>query len=619
AVTNVSDTIDTSTVTLTASPSVVEGGVVTYTASVSAPVTGSPLVVTLANGQSITIDVGQSSGSVNFTAPNNVYNTNTPLTNSITKVEGGNYEQLETAGTPTTTVTDSPETQATTNLVLSATGDVAEGGQIVYTATLSNPAGTAMTVTLSNGSTINIAAGQTTGQVTVAAPTDDVYKDAGEVKVSITGTTGGDFEKLAVNPAEAVTNVSDTIDTSTVTLTASPSVVEGGVVTYTASVSAPVTGSPLVVTLANGQSITIDVGQSTGTVNFTAPNNVYNTNAPLTNSITKVEGGNYENLETAGAPITTVTDSPETQATTNLVLSATGDVAEGGQIVYTATLSNPAGTAMTVTLSNGATINIAAGQTAGQVTVAAPTDDVYKDAGEVKASITGTTGGDFEKLAVNPAEAVTNVSDTIDTSTVTLTANGSVVEGGVVTYTASVSAPVTGSPLVVTLANGQSITIDVGQSTGTVNFTAPNNVYNTNTPLTNSITKVEGGNYEKLVTTGNTTTTVTDSPATQATTNLVLSATGDVAEGGQIVYTATLSNPAGTAMTVTLSNGATINIAAGKTSGTVTVPAPSDDVYKDAGQVKASITGTTGGDFEKLAVNPAEAVTNVSDTIDTST
>ncbi|WP_281868409.1 immunoglobulin-like domain-containing protein, partial [Pseudomonas sp. BR1R-5] len=619
AVTNVSDTLDTSTVTLTANASVVEGGVVTYTASVSAPVTGSPLVVTLANGQSITIGVGESSGSVDFVAPNNVYNTNTALTNSITKVDGGNYEQLDTAGTPTTTVTDSPATQATTNLVLSATGDVAEGGQIVYTATLSNPAGTAMTVTLSNGAAINIAAGQTSGTVAVAAPADDVYKDAGQVKATITGTTGGDFENLAVNPAEAVTNVSDTLDTSTVTLTANASVIEGGVVTYTASVSAPVTGNPLVVTLANGQSITIGVGESSGSVDFVAPNNVYNTNTALTNSITKVEGGNYEQLDTAGTPTTTVTDSPATQATTNLVLSATGDVAEGGQIVYTATLSNPAGTAMTVTLSNGATINIAAGQTTGTVSVPAPADDVYKDAGQVKATITGTTGGDFEQLAVNPAEAVTNVSDTLDTSTVTLTANASVVEGGVVTYTASVSAPVTGSPLVVTLANGQSITIGVGESSGSVDFTAPNNVYNTNTPVTNSITKVDGGNYEKLDTAGTPTTTVTDSPATQATTNLVLSATGDVAEGGQIVYTATLSNPAGTAMTVTLSNGATINIAAGQTSGTVSVPAPADDVYKDAGQVKATVTGTTGGDFENLAVNPAEAVTNVSDTLDTST
>ncbi|WP_318531833.1 immunoglobulin-like domain-containing protein, partial [Pseudomonas huaxiensis] len=111
-------------------------GVVTYTASVTAPVTGAPLVITLANGQSITIPVNASSGSVDFIAPNNVLNTNTPLTNSITGVTGGNYEHLETAGTPTTVVTDDPARLDTTGLTLSATGSVQEGGNIVYTAKL---------------------------------------------------------------------------------------------------------------------------------------------------------------------------------------------------------------------------------------------------------------------------------------------------------------------------------------------------------------------------------------------------------------------------------------------------------------------------------------------------
>ncbi|WP_375547437.1 immunoglobulin-like domain-containing protein [Pseudomonas ulcerans] len=55
-------------------------------ASVTSPVTGTPLVISLANGQSITIPVNSSSGSVDFIAPNNVLNTNTPLTNSITGV-----------------------------------------------------------------------------------------------------------------------------------------------------------------------------------------------------------------------------------------------------------------------------------------------------------------------------------------------------------------------------------------------------------------------------------------------------------------------------------------------------------------------------------------------------
>ncbi|WP_375547436.1 immunoglobulin-like domain-containing protein [Pseudomonas ulcerans] len=56
--------------------------------------------------------------------------------NSITGVTGGNYEHLETAGTPTTVVTDDPARLDTTGLTLSASGTVQEGGEITYTARL---------------------------------------------------------------------------------------------------------------------------------------------------------------------------------------------------------------------------------------------------------------------------------------------------------------------------------------------------------------------------------------------------------------------------------------------------------------------------------------------------
>ncbi|WP_207938183.1 immunoglobulin-like domain-containing protein, partial [Pseudomonas sp. 51_B] len=92
-----------------------------------------------------------------------------------------------------------------------------------------------------------------------------------------------------------------------------------------------------------------------------APNNVYNTNAPLTNSITNVTGGNYEKLVTTGTPSTTVTDDPAKLDTTGVTLTATNTVQEGGQITYTAKLTNPAGSEMKVTLSNGAVITIAKG------------------------------------------------------------------------------------------------------------------------------------------------------------------------------------------------------------------------------------------------------------------
>ncbi|UST85230.1 LapA family giant adhesin [Pseudomonas siliginis] len=613
AVTNVTDTIDTSTVKLTADTSVAEGGTVTYTATVGAPVTGSPVVVTLANGQTITIGVGQTTGTATAVAANDALTGNAPITNSITGVTGGNFEDLVADKTPvSTSVTDVTDT---TNLSLSATGSVAEGGSIVYTATLTNAAGSPVTVTLSNGAVITIKAGETTGTATVPAPSDDVYKDAGSVQATITSATGGNFENLVPSTAPAVTTVTDTIDTSTVKLTADTSVAEGGIVTYTATVGAPVTGSPVVVTLANGQTITIGVGQTTGTATAVAANDALAGNAPITNSITGVSGGNFEDLVADKTPVsTTVTDVSDT---TNLSLSATGSVAEGGQITYTATLTNAAGSPVTVTLSNGAVITIKAGETSGTATVPAPSDDVYKDAGSVQETITSATGGNFENLVPSTAPAVTTVTDTIDTSTVKLTADTSVAEGGTVSYTATVGAPVTGSPVVVTLANGQTITIGVGQTTGTATAVAANDALAGNAPITNSITGVSGGNFEDLVADKTpVSTTVTD---VSDTTNLSLSATGSVAEGGQITYTATLTNAAGSPVTVTLSNGAVITIKAGETTGTATVPAPSDDVYKDAGSVQATITSATGGNFENLVPSTAPAVTTVTDTIDTST
>uniref|UniRef100_UPI00353173D3 immunoglobulin-like domain-containing protein n=1 Tax=Pseudomonas sp. R4(2017) TaxID=1981676 RepID=UPI00353173D3 len=592
AVTAITDSIDTSTVTLTATASAVEGGVITYTASVTSPVTGTPLVITLANGQSITIPVNASSGSVDFIAPNNVYTTNTPVTNSITGVTGGNYEKLDTAGTPSTTVTDDPAKLDSTGLTLTASNSVEEGGSIIYTAKLTNAAGRDMTITLSNGAVITIAKGETEGSVPFNAPANTVYVDAGNVSVTVTGTTGGDFEHLEVSPTPAVTAITDSIDTSTVTLTATPSVTEGGVITYTASVTSPVTGTPLVITLANGQSITIPVNASSGSVDFIAPNNVYTTNTPVTNSITGVTGGNYEKLDTAGTPSTTVNDDPSRLDTTGVSLTATGTVEEGGSIVYTAKLTNPAGSDMTITLSNGAVITIAKGETEGSVPFNAPANTVYVDAGNVSATVIGTTGGDFEHLEVSPTPAVTAITDSIDTSTVTLTATASAVEGGVITYTASVTSPVTGTPLVITLANGQSITIPVNASSGSVDFTAPNNVYTTNTPVTNSITGVTGGNYEKLDTAGTPSTTVTDDPAKLDSTGLTLTASNTVEEGGSIVYTAKLTNPAGSDMTITLSNGAVITIAKGETEGSVPFNAPANTVYVDAGNVSATVTGT---------------------------
>ncbi|MBS3187932.1 LapA family giant adhesin [Pseudomonas sp. PCH44] len=613
AVTAITDTLDTTTVTLTATPSVAEGGTIVYTATVNAPVTGSPVVVSLANGQTITIPVGQSTGTTTASVDNDAYQGHAPVSNSITGVTGGNYENLvANTATVSTALTD---VQDTTTVSLSATPSVAEGGQIVYTATLTNAAQSPVTVTLSNGQAITIPTNQTTGSVAVATHGDNPYLDAGQVSASITTASGGNFENIAVNGTPAVTTVTDTVDTATVSLTATPSVSEGGTIVYTATVTAPVTGSAVVVTLANGQTITIPVGQSSGTATGAVTNDVYQGHAAVTNSITNVSGGNYENLVADNTPVSTTVN--DVQDTTSVSLSATPSVAEGGQIVYTATLTNAAQSPVTVTLSNGQTITIGANQTTGSVAFATHGDNPYLDAGQVSASITNVSGGNFENLVVNSTPAVTNVTDTVDTSTVSLTATPSVAEGGTIVYTASVTAPVTESAIVVTLANGQTITIPVGQSSGTATGAVTNDVYQGHAAVTNSITSVSGGNYENLIANqAPVSTAVTD---VQDTTTVSLTATPSVAEGGLIVYTATLTNAAQSAVTVALSNGQTITIGANQTSGSVAVAAPADDPYLDAGQVSARITNVSGGNFENLAINSTAAVTTVSDTIDTST
>ncbi|MGE8115591.1 immunoglobulin-like domain-containing protein, partial [Pseudomonas sp. NPDC086566] len=611
--TSVTDVQDTTTVSLTATPSVAEGGTIVYTATVGAPVTGSPVVVSLANGQTITIPVGQSSGTATGAVTNDVYQGHAAVTNSITSVSGGNYENLAANQAPAiTSVTD---VQDTTTVSLTATPSVAEGGTIVYTATVNAPVtGSPVVVSLANGQTITIPVGQSSGTAT-GAVTNDVYQGHASVTNSITSVSGGNYENLVANQAPVSTSVTDVQDTTTVSLTATPSVAEGGTIIYTATVGAPVTGSPVIVSLANGQTITIPVGQSSGTATGAVSNDVYQGHAPVTNSITSVSGGNYENLVANQAPVsTTVTD---VQDTTTVSLTATPSVAEGGQIVYTATLTNAAQSAVTVSLSNGQTITIAANQTSGSVAVAAPADDPYLDAGQVSARITNASGGNFENLAINSTPAVTNVTDTVDTSTVSLTATPSVAEGGTIIYTATVTAPVTGSAVVVTLANGQTITIPVGQSSGTATGAVTNDVYQGHAAVTNSITSVSGGNYENLVANkAPVSTSVTD---VQDTTTVSLSATPSVAEGGQIVYTATLTNAAQSTVTVTLSNGQTITIGASQSSGSITVAAPADDAYIGTSTVSTTITNATGGNFESLVVNPAPAVTAVTDTLNTTT
>ncbi|WP_158616489.1 immunoglobulin-like domain-containing protein, partial [Legionella septentrionalis] len=287
----VQDTIDTTLVELS-DVTVNEGGSITLTANVNnAPQTD--LTLTLSNGEVITILAGQTSGSVTFPAPtDDAYVDAGSQTISISSASGGNYEQLDTSDTATITVQDTIDTTTVT------LGDVTvnEGGTITLTASVNNAPQTDLTLTLSNGEIITILAGQTSGSVTFAAPTDDAYLDAGSQTISISSAAGGNYEQLDISDTATIT-VQDTIDTTTVTL-GDVTVNEGGSITLTANVNnAPQTD--LTLTLSNGEVITILAGQTSGSVTFPAPtDDAYIDADSQTISISSAAGGNYEQLDT---------------------------------------------------------------------------------------------------------------------------------------------------------------------------------------------------------------------------------------------------------------------------------------------------------------------------------
>ncbi|MBP0645064.1 hypothetical protein J8J17_25045, partial [Mycobacterium tuberculosis] len=68
--------------------------------------------------------------------------------------------------------------------------------------------------------------------------------------------------------------------------------------------------------------------------------------------------------------------------------------------------------------------------------------------------------------------------------------------------------------------------------------------------------------------------------------------------------------------TVTLSNGQTVTVEAGKNQGSVDFQTPANDVYNNGSTVNVTIDKATGGNFEQLTPDPTPASTVIQDSID---
>ncbi|MFB4394975.1 immunoglobulin-like domain-containing protein, partial [Pseudomonas sp. LS_1] len=668
ATVQISDTPSEVVATLTADKTTVaEGGQVTYTVTLSnaqgLAVTGhSGLVFTLSDGTKVNVPAGSATGTAIVTAKDDVYAGGQPsLVNKLESVSGGdNFEKL-TLGSNTLTTTVTDETGSGTpgaanqgdkvSVTIVSNGDVTEAQQPSFTVKVNQALDRPLTVTLSNGDQVTIAAGQTQVEYKAPAQGDDVFKDSGSLTVGISNATvtGKTFENLELG-GSATVQISDTPSEVVATLSADKTTVsEGGQVTYTVTLSntqgLAVTGhGGLTFTLSDGTKVTVPAGSTSGTATITSKDDVYAGGQPsIVNKLESVTGaGNFEKL-TLGSNTVTTTVTDEADSGTpgagnqgdkvSVTIVSNGDVTEAQQPSFTVKVNQALDRPLTVTLSNGDQVTIAAGQTQVEYKAPAQGDDVFKDSGSLTVGITNATvtGKTFENLEL-VGSATVQISDTPSEVVATLTADKTTVtEGGQVTYTVALSnaqgLPITGhGGLVFNLSDGTKVTIPAGSATGTAIVTAKDDAYvGGQASLVNKLESVTGGdNFEKLTLGSNTlTTTVTDETGSDTPgagnlgdkVSVTIVSNGDVTEAQQPSFTVKVNQALDRPLTVTLSNGDQVTIAAGQTQVEYKAPAQGDDVFKDAGSLTVGVTSATveGKAFENLEFgNPATV--QISDT-----
>ena len=647
-----------STVTATLSGASSAAVTVTVTASAVSPAVSGDFTQ---SGTTLEIAAGQttSTGTVTLTAVGNAVDAPDKSVTVSGSVTGG--LGVSAPSSQDLTITDDEETP-TVALVLSPTEIGENDGSSTVTATLSGASSEAVTVTVSatavspavagdftqSGTTLEIAAGQTTstGTVTIAAVNNAV--DSPNKTIRVTGSVTGGHGVSA--PSSQDLTITDDEGAPTVSLVLTPSSIgeNGGVSTVTATLNGPsseavtVTVSATAVSPAvagdftqSGTTLTIAAGMTTsaGTVTITAVNNAVdapNKTVRVTGSVTGGHG-----VSAPSSQDLTITDD-EDAPTVALVLTPTEIGENGGVSTVTATLSGASSEAVTVMVSasavspavsgdftqSGTTLTIAAGMTtsAGTVTITAVNNAV--DAPNKTVRVTGSvTGGhgvsvpSSQDLTITDDEGAptvalvltpTEIGENGGVSTVTATLSGASSEAVTVTVSASAVSPAVSGDFT---QSGTTLTIAAGMttSTGTVTITAVNNTVDAQNKTIRVTGSVSGGHGVSAPTFQDLTITDDEGAPTVA---LVLTPTEIGENGGVSAVTATLSSPSSEAVTVTVSatavspavagdftqSGTTLTISAGQTTstGTVTIAAVNNAV--DSPDRTVRVTGSvTGG------------------------
>ena len=620
------------TLTLTtsaASDTVAEGGgSVTVTATVDNPAT-SPVAVT------VTAANGSTAAAGDYTLPAvfNIASGQTSASGTVQITDDDIDEDSETV-----ILTASVGGLSVTPVTLTITDDDTHGVTLSTNAvSVGEEATETYTVVLDSQPTANVTVTPTSGSVGKATVSGAVTFTTGNWKTAQSFTVTGVEEGTSAITHVATSNDTDyaipSIGTVTATVanmpevklsTATVTVGKGGMATYTAVLGTQPTAN-VTVTSTSGS-----VGNATvsGAVTFTNSN--WNTAQSFT--VAGVAAGTSAishaatstdtdyTIGTVGTVTATVTPPPTALTLTSDAASNT--IAEdGGSVRVTATLNNPAVSAVSVTLTATnassadagdytlpAVFTIASGQTAASGTVAIINDNLDEDSETV--ILTTTVGS----LSITPVTVTITDNDTHGV-TVNLT-TVRVARGRTAFYTVVLDTQPT-EDVTVTPTSGSTTNATVS---GAVMFTTDN----WNTPKRFTVTGVDAGasNITHAATSRDTQYNGETVASVDVTvilpppppvffrgppSMLVLTTDADdetVVEGGSVTVTATLDEAATSAVSVTLSATGTatadedytlppvFTIAAGQTTATGTIQITDDETAEDPETVILTTTDT---------------------------
>ncbi len=420
----------------------------------------------------LTIAAGETSGTVSVTVNGDtLYEANETLTLTLSNASGATF----TGGTPTLAATgtitndDLPPVASISDAVLveGNSGTVA----LVYTVTLSAASGLPTTIAYASADgtataggdyaatsgTLTIAAGQTTGTITVLVNGDTLYEADETVKLALSSPTGASFAGGAATLTATGTIGND--DTPPVASIANVSIAEGNsgttdlvfTVTLSAASGLPVT---IAYAIANGTAtagsdytaktgtLTIAAGQTSGTITIPVTGEtVYETDETILLTLSNPTGASFAGGASSLTATGTITnDDAKPTATINAPTVTEGNSGTKA-LIFTVTLSAASSQATTFAIasSNGTatvgsdyaartgTLTIAAGAKTGTVTIYVNGDTRYEGSETVKLTLTNPNGAVFAGGATSLVGTGTITND--DARPLLSVADVAVVEG----------------------------------------------------------------------------------------------------------------------------------------------------------------------------------------------